>query len=46
MVESKLEFVVEPKFPIASSKWYCLVELQLFCWSLSKINGPKIILVQ
>ncbi len=43
MDDSKLELVVEPKFSIISSKMCRLVEVQLFYWSLSEINGLKII---
>jgi hypothetical protein len=44
LADYRLEFVAEPKFPIASPEICLLVEFQLFDWSLPKSNGPKILL--
>ncbi len=43
LANSKLEFVVELKFPTSSLKRCLLVEFQLFGWSLLKSIEPKIV---
>jgi len=43
LADSKLEFIVELKFPTSSLKVCLLVEFQLFNWSLSKFIKLKIL---
>lgn len=43
LIDSKLEFVIKPKFPTMLSKSCFLVEFQLFGWFLPKFDGLKIV---
>jgi hypothetical protein len=43
LIDSKLEFVMTPKFPTVLSKRCFLLEFQLFGWFLPKFDGSKFV---